>query len=171
MDQHTNRDPAGLFAPPDQHWQRLSPRYRALRRLTSGLVVGLISAVAVAVVVPTTGLLWPGAVLPAVGVAVLTVRWLVVGRNWRSWGYAERPEDLYLTRGVLFRRLTAVPYGRMQVVEVTSGPLQRAFGLATVSLQTASPRSGAQIPGLPPDEAVRLRDRLIELGQTQAAAL
>jgi membrane protein YdbS with pleckstrin-like domain len=49
--------------------------------------------------------------------------------------------------------------------------LQRAYGLATVSLQTASPGTGARIPGLLPDEAVRLRDRLTELGQAQATAL
>ncbi len=96
---------------------------------------------------------------------------MVVARNWRSWGYAERDTDLYLTHGVLFRRLVAVPYGRMQVVEVTSGPLQRAFGLATVHLQTASPGTGARIPGLLPDEAVRLRDRLTERGRTQAVTL
>lgn len=48
----------------------------------------------------------------------------------RLLGYAELDEDLYITRGLWFRRLTAVPYGRMQVVEVESGPIERAFGLA-----------------------------------------
>ena len=59
----------------------------------------------------------------------------------------------------------------MQLVEVESGPLERAFGLAAVSLRTASPDTGARIPGLAPDEAARLRDRLTELGEARASGL
>lgn len=160
-----------LFAPPDAAWQRLSPRYLALRRLTSSVLIGVVTVLVAGVVTLITGRLWIGGLLLVVGAAVLAVRLLVVARNWRSWGYAERTDDLYLTSGVLFRRLVAVPYGRMQVVEVASGPLQRAYGLATVSLQTASAGTDARIPGLLPDEAVRLRDRLTERGQAQAIAL
>jgi membrane protein YdbS with pleckstrin-like domain len=59
----------------------------------------------------------------------------------------------------------------MQLVEVASGPLERAFGLATVSLKTASPETNATIPGLLPEEAARLRDRLTELGEAHASGL
>ena len=62
----------------------------------------------------------------------------------------EREDDLYITHGVLFRSLVAVPYGRMQLVEVASGPLERAFGLATVTMKTASPETNAPSPGWPP---------------------
>jgi hypothetical protein len=59
----------------------------------------------------------------------------------------------------------------MQLVEVESGPLERAFGLASVTLHTASASTDATIPGLTPDEAARLRDRLTELGEAQASGL
>ena len=95
----------------------------------------------------------------------------LIGRTWRSWGYVEREDDLYITHGVLFRSLVAVPYGRMQLVEVASGPLERAFGLATVTMKTASAETNATIPGLTPDEAARLRDRLTELGEAHASGL
>jgi membrane protein YdbS with pleckstrin-like domain len=72
---------------------------------------------------------------------------------------------------VLYRNLVAVPYGRMQLVEVASGPLERAFGLASVSLKTASAETNATIPGLTPDEAARLRDRLTELGETRESGI
>jgi len=72
---------------------------------------------------------------------------------------------------VLYRSLVAVPYGRMQLVEVGSGPLERAFKLATVTLKTASPETGATIPGLAPEEAARLRDRLTKLGEAHASGL
>ncbi|MGI3785957.1 MAG: PH domain-containing protein, partial [Janthinobacterium lividum] len=90
---------------------------------------------------------------------------------YRAWGYVEREDDLYITRGVLFRSLVAVPYGRMQLVEVASGPLERSFGLATVTLKTASAETDASIPGLDPAEAARLRDRLTDLGEAQASGL
>jgi uncharacterized protein len=95
----------------------------------------------------------------------------LVTRSWRSWGYVEREDDLYITHGIMSRSLIAVPYGRMQLVEVESGPLERAFGLASVSLKTASPETGARIPGLTPEEATRLRDRLTELGEAHASGL
>jgi membrane protein YdbS with pleckstrin-like domain len=89
----------------------------------------------------------------------------------RSWGYAERAEDLLVTRGILFRQLVVVPYGRMQFVDVTAGPLDRRFGLATVQLHTAAAATDAQIPGLVPAEAARLRDRLAARGEASSAGL
>jgi membrane protein YdbS with pleckstrin-like domain len=59
----------------------------------------------------------------------------------------------------------------MQYVDVTSGPLEQLFGIASVHLHTASTRTSARIPGLPKEEAARLRDRLTSLGQAQAAGL
>ena len=97
--------------------------------------------------------------------------WYVVGRRYRSWGYAERDDDLLVRRGVMFSRLTVVPYGRMQFIDVSAGPLERAFGLATVRLHTAAAATDARIPGLDRAEAGRLRDRLAELGEAQAAGL
>jgi membrane protein YdbS with pleckstrin-like domain len=47
----------------------------------------------------------------------------------------------------LFRRMSVIPYGRMQYVEVTAGPFERAFGLATVQMHTAAAASDARIPG------------------------
>ncbi|HWM38669.1 MAG TPA: PH domain-containing protein [Streptomyces sp.] len=97
--------------------------------------------------------------------------WGALERNWRSWRYAEREDDLLISRGVLWRQLTAVPYGRMQLVEVTSGPLERRYGLARVQLHTAAATTDAEIPGLAPQEAERLRDRLTELGGARSAGL
>jgi membrane protein YdbS with pleckstrin-like domain len=97
--------------------------------------------------------------------------WILVGRRYRSWSYGERDDDLLVRRGVMFARLSVVPYGRMQYIDVTAGPFERAFGLATVRLHTAAAATDARIPGLERDEAARLRDRLAELGEAQAAGL
>ncbi len=105
------------------------------------------------------------------GLALLAWAWMVIGRRVRSWGYAERADDLLVTRGVLRRQLVVVPYGRMQFVDVNAGPLDRRFGLATVQLHTAAATTDATIPGLVPAEAARLRDRLAARGEATAAGL
>ncbi len=160
-----------LFAPPAYAWKRLSPAYRSLRRLTTLLVAPLLFSVPALVLGLVFDLWWISVVLWGLAAVIVVIRWSLIDRTWRSWGYVEREDDLYITHGVVFRSLVAVPYGRMQLVEVGSGPLERAFGLATVSLKTASPETNATIPGLPPEEAARLRDRLTELGEAQASGL
>jgi membrane protein YdbS with pleckstrin-like domain len=109
--------------------------------------------------------------IPAATVAWLAASWVVEYGRYRSWGYAERGDDLIVNRGLLFRRLSVVPYGRMQFVDVTAGPIERVFGLATVRMHTAAAASDARIPGLSNDEAARLRDQLAALGESRAAGL
>jgi len=160
-----------LFAPPAYEWQRLSPRYLSLLRLTSLLGPPILLGIAAILIGFLTDRWWPGAILMGLAVVIVVLRLVLVQRAVRAWGYVEREDDLYITRGVLSRTLVAVPYGRMQLVEVASGPLERAFGVATVTLKTASPATGAVIPGLEPAEAARLRDRLTELGEARASGL
>jgi hypothetical protein len=113
----------------------------------------------------------PG-IISAVVVLVLgaVLSWFL-HRRFRAWRYQERNEDLVVARGVMVQRLSVVPYGRMQFVEVTAGPIERIFELSTVKLHTAAAASDARIPGLERDEAARLRDRLTELGESMAAGM
>jgi membrane protein YdbS with pleckstrin-like domain len=135
-------------------------------------------AVVAGVVILATGLGVGIAVGAAAGIAVAVgvgvaaaFMGLLLWRRYRAWGYAEREDDLLVRRGVMVRRLTVVPYGRMQFVDVTAGPVDRIFGLATVQLHTAASATDARIPGLDSAEAVRLRDRLAALGEAKAAGL
>lgn len=159
-----------LFAPSDVSWTPVSPKLATLRRLNAAIVAGLAGIAALLVLGLTVG--WLYGVLALVVIAlVLGWAWVLIGRNQRSWKYAEREDELLVTHGIMFRELVVVPYGRMQFVDVTAGPLERAYGMATVELHTATPATDAKIPGLHPDEAGRLRDRLSALGQAQAWGL
>jgi hypothetical protein len=140
-----------------------------LRRLEVALPALLIAvALAVGGALSGSTAAYSFAVVALLAGAIL---WRFVSRRYRSWGYVEREDDLLVRRGVMFARLSVVPYGRMQFIDVTAGPLERAFGLATVRLHTAAAATDARIPGLGRDEAARLRDRLAELGEAQAAGL
>ncbi|MFJ3898337.1 PH domain-containing protein [Streptomyces sp. NPDC090083] len=150
-------------------WTGLPPGLLKMRRLLLVVWLGLL---AVALAVPLGLFVGPGwAAFALLPLALIVWGWVVLGRNWRSWRYAERADDLLITRGVLWHHETIVPYGRMQLVEVTSGPVERHFGLASVQLHTAAAATDATIPGLVPAEAERLRDRLTELGEARSAGL
>jgi len=110
-------------------------------------------------------------IVAAVAVVIALIRSIVVARSVRSWGYAEREDDLLVRHGLFMRKLSIVPYARMQFVDVTVGPMERMFGLATVTMHTAAAASDAQIPGLPAAEAARLRDRLSSLGESRSEGL
>jgi uncharacterized protein len=151
-------------------WHAPSPRLRVLRRYEV-----LAATVASLILVPGATVALGAGVLAVVAVIALlaagSLADVVAGRRVRAWGYAERSEDLLVRRGVMFRRLSVIPYGRMQYVQVTAGPFERAFGLATVQMHTAAAASDARIPGLPAVEAARLRDQLTSLGESHAMGL
>jgi len=153
-----------------EEWRTPSRQLLKLRRLEVA-----VPTVVVAIVLVIAGAAsGESGVASGLGGAVLVVGailWLLVGRRYSSWGYAEREDDLLVRRGVMFARLSVVPYGRMQFIDVTAGPLERSFGLATVRLHTAAAATDARIPGLEREEAARLRDSLAELGEAQATGL
>ncbi|MGA9749910.1 MAG: PH domain-containing protein [Nocardioides sp.] len=160
-----------LFGPPAADWQRVSPSLARMRRtlLLASLVLPALALVLLELLLDLPAWLWVVTVVVTLSLAGWA-RWLI-GRNAERWGYAELDEELYITRGALFRRLVVVPYGRMQYVDVQAGPVERAYGLASIQLHTAAPGTSAHIPGLPAEEAARLRDRLTALGEAQAAGL
>ena len=160
----------GVFAPPSEDWVRVSPKLITARRLVLGITLVPIVLIIVAVTALTAPA-WVPATIAVGGLAVLVWAWWLIGRRVRSYGYSERADDLLVTSGILFRRLVVVPYGRMQLVDVSAGPIDRSFGITTVQLHTAAATSDAAIPGLPPDEAAALRDRLSAVGEQRSAGL
>ena len=163
-------DPTGADQRPEEGWLRPSPRLRVMRRAQVGVVTALV-ALAGGLVAGFTGGPRVGAVVAGAILVVGVLFEALVQRRVRSWAYREREDDLLVRRGLLFARLSVVPYGRMQFIDVTAGPLERSFGLATVRMHTAAAASDARIPGLAAEEAARLRDRLAELGEAQAAGI
>jgi membrane protein YdbS with pleckstrin-like domain len=140
-----------------------------LRRLEVG--IGTLVLVVVAAVVAALGAVVWGLALLGAGLVLGLLVERTLKRRFSSWGYLERADDLLVRRGVLVSRLSVVPYGRMQFVDVTAGPLERSFGLATVRLHTAAAASDARIPGLERAEAARVRDQLAELGESHLTGL
>ncbi len=157
------------IADAELRWQRPSPRLLRVRRIQVALVTVPAALIGGLACFGASGAAGGGVAGGIVVAGLIAERFLA--RRVASWGFAERNEDLMVRRGVLVRRLSVIPYGRMQFIDVTAGPLERSLGLATLRMHTAAAASDARIPGLEQDMAARLRDQLAELGQAQAAGL
>jgi membrane protein YdbS with pleckstrin-like domain len=160
------------FRTQGDNWQPVSQK-----RLTRArrVVLILVALPFLALLIAFATLLAPP-VIAVVALAVLLViagvwAWVLIGRRVRSFAYTERANDLLVTSGILFRRLVIVPYGRMQLVDVKAGPIDRWFGIANVQLHTAAATTDAKIPGLEPHDAAVLRDRLAAIGEQRSSGL
>lgn len=72
----------------------------------------------------------------------------------------------------MFRSVTIVPYGRIQDINIGEGPIERAYGLSTITLKTAGGSiSELSIPGLERKEAERIRDLVTREASEKMAAL
>ena len=140
---------------------RLHPRVRLVwvaRAVVSATVLGVVLGVAARIVpfVPTDVVALAGVVL-LFGVVHAVLR-------YRSWEYEVRDDALYLERGVLTRVRTVVPFVRIQHVDSSRGPVERAIGLGRVIVYTAGSRGAdVTVPGLTPTSADDLRERLKRL--------
>ena len=164
-------DPAGLA------FLRVSEKLITARFISAGIGALIFLAVTLLpLVLKLTGVwsgypAWLAWAAPAVVVLVAAWEFILIPRQVRAIGYAERDDDLLIRGGIMFHRVMVVPYGRMQYVDVTMGPLERMLGLSTIHLHTASPGTNAVINGLPAAEAGRLREALSARGEAKLAGL
>ncbi len=152
-------------------WVRVSPALVRVRRISLLITYAFVTAALVVLWLLTVVPRWIPVLATAAAVVGFGWSWWLIGRRVRSWGYALRPDDLLVGSGIMFRRLVIVPYGRMQLVDVVAGPIDRWCGVATVQLHTAAATTDAAIPGLVPEVAADLRDRLARLGEQRTAGL
>lgn len=149
-------------------WTRISPTYKWPRMASyalGGLVVAALSALT------WFSHAWWGYAITAVVLVVTAVLVAFIPRRVRAIGYQLRDDDLLVRHGILFLRFVAVPYGRMQLIDINRGPVVRALGLSDLEFVTAAASSSVTIPGVPAEEAERLRDRLVDLAESRRAGL
>ncbi|MFZ7087220.1 PH domain-containing protein [Curtobacterium sp. RRHDQ10] len=159
---------------PGIDWARVSPRLVWTELATVLLVGAVITAGCLLIGLLALAGAVSGVVWTCIGVAAAIVTLLVAAftpRRVRAIGYALRDDDLVVRRGLMWQRFVAVPYGRMQLVDVSRGPLGRVLGLSDLRFVTAAASTNVRIPGLPVDDADRLRDRLVEMAETRRVGL
>jgi membrane protein YdbS with pleckstrin-like domain len=82
-------------------------------------------------------------------------------RRWQARGYHMSADRLRVVRGIMWYSDTVVPFGRVQHIDVDQGPIERAYGIATLTLHTAgSHNASVQQPGLAHEDAVAMREEI-----------
>jgi membrane protein YdbS with pleckstrin-like domain len=139
---------------------RVSQAIRSAVWLGILLVVGLMLAFGEVWRFPTFGLVF----LLALLLRLTLFLWYPV-RAYRAWGYRLDGKVLETRHGIWFHTIELLPLSRLQHVDLTSGPIERSFGLATLAFHTAGTHQAMVIiPGLDATEAARLRDQLVAIG-------
>ena len=151
----------------DLPWRPVSPQLTRVRLITLAVVLAVARRLRGRGLAVTRWALLGTLALVLVG---LWAAW-VIGRQVSAISWVELEEEIVIRKGRLFRSLVSVPYGRLQYVDIQSGPLARAYGIASCEIHTASPESGGSLPGLPVAEAEALRARLAARGEAQRAGL
>ncbi|KAF2415160.1 hypothetical protein B1729_01365 [Microbacterium sp. B35-04] len=150
-------------------WHQISPKYVTVQLISTGSFLVLVVA-ATLVLALLMHQLWawiPGGILTV----ILAWTLLILPRQARSIGYQLRDDDLVFRRGILWQRFVAVPYGRMQLIDITHGPLDRGFGIAQLKFVTAAAATGVIIPGLEQSTAETLRDHLVGVAESRRTGL
>ncbi|MET0590434.1 MAG: PH domain-containing protein [Naasia sp.] len=153
---------------PDVQWRRVSDKQIGVEMI--GAAITAVVTIAAAIVFLVLGW-W----IPAIVIGVMALSTVItaafIPRRVRAYGYALRDDDLLFRRGLLFQRFVAVPYGRMQLVDINRGPVARGFGLSELKLVTAAATTAITIPGLTEDDAISLRDHLVDVAETRRVGL
>lgn len=143
---------------------------RYLGRLPWVIVPGIALAVAGALATNQTGKIWLYGGAAALGILSVWLIWLIPAQV-RLLGWLETDDELLITKGRLWHTFTVVPYGRIQYVDVTNGPIERWLGMKTVTLNTASATSDSTVEGLPAEVADQLRERLADKARERMSGL
>lgn len=153
----------------DGTWHQLARAYVWVQLISTAalLVVVLAAAIVLQVWLDQRWVWIPAGIFTVFAVVTL----IITPRQARSYGYQLRRDDLVFRRGILWQRMVAVPYGRMQLVDITHGPLDRGFGIAQLKLVTAAATTGVTIPGLTQEAAEQLRDTLVDVAETRRTGL
>lgn len=150
-------------------WQRLDPSARWLFHLQAALRWILLQvplSIVLSIIVATFSSLLIGAIVGSFFAffQLILALWMP-SLSFDRWRYVLRDDDILIERGVLLRRLTSIPYSRVQHVDTHQGVLEQSFGLARVHVFTAAGvGADGTIPGLDLDDAEALRDALVERG-------
>ena len=154
---------------PEVQWRRVSPKY-VIVDVVTGFIFGVVVVIGSSIPAWLTQITWLWAIPGSLAI-VFIIALAFTPRRVRAIGYQLRDDDLVFRKGLMYQRVVAVPYGRMQLVDINRGPLDRMVGLSELKFVTAAAATGVVIPGLPEAEAEELRDKLVALAESRRAGL
>ena len=143
----------------DQALTQLHPNYKSALRVEA--TITSIPFIIGALVLEAQSILPQASIIAPVALIALAFIIRLPSRRFHARGYAMSTDRLRVVRGILFRHDTVVPFGRVQHIDVNQGPIERFFGIATLTLHTAgSHNASVKLPGLGEQLARDMREEI-----------
>lgn len=144
--------------------ERVETAYKSVMRFRLAVTWAVIAVVGVildqALLAETLFHGLPSTLVPLLGIVSVV---MVPDRIYRRIGYRLTERLLQLVRGWMFHTDTVVPFVRVQHIDITRGPIEKLFGIATLVVHTAGTHNSiVTVPGLSPETAARIRDTIRE---------
>lgn len=150
--------PAHTEAPLEPVSSRLAPCQAVLRSLHWLLLTGLAAFVPYTIAEISAWQPWPALAVALLGAGGVVLGWLEARRR----AYGLRQHDLIYRRGLLVQSTQVLPLARLQHIETSSNPVERAFGLVRLVCFTAGGRGADLVlEGLTADRAAAIRQHLL----------
>lgn len=147
----------------DAELTKLHPNYaHALRvRTTLTAIPFLVGALVAEMALRDKALVPTGLIAGSVLLIAIFLILRIPARRYGARGYQMSADRLRVVRGLLFRSDTVVPFGRVQHIDVDQGPLERFFGISTLTVHTAGNHNASvSLPGLGQDLAAEMREEI-----------
>ncbi|MFT4797338.1 MAG: membrane protein YdbS with pleckstrin-like domain [Candidatus Azotimanducaceae bacterium] len=152
-------DPADLPTIEAVAYQPLSPAYPSVKTGITALVFGIGIVVFLLFAFLLNFPLWIKLTLPSIVLLIAALMTRFALESARVKRFAIREHDILFESGVFWRSQTIQPLNRVQHVEISSGPIDKRFGLAEIHLFSSGSGSATYIiPGLPVSVAEDLRE-------------
>lgn len=160
--QNTQIDLALLPAVRDLEWKPLQSSYRRLLLLSTALWCAIFIA-GITIAIPVVPLpTWIPLLAYVIVIAFTLLQLLFIVKGFPYKGYGLRMHDILYKSGWLYKKQIAVPFNRIQHVDIRQGVFERAFGLSKLNIYTAGGQgSDITIPGLMDEEAQRLKEYIL----------
>jgi len=145
----------------DGELTRLHPNYSHALRVQATLtsIPFLVGALVLESAFKGEGLFPSGIIAGPVLVIALALIIRIPQTRYNARGYQISADRLRVVRGLMFRSDTVVPFGRVQHIDVAQGPIERFFGIATLTLHTAGNHNASvALPGLGEELARAMRE-------------
>lgn len=146
----------------DGELTKLHPNYtHAMRVRTTLTAIPFLVGALVLEAMRDFSLLPPGIIAGPVLLIALVLIIRIPATRYNARGYQLGTDRLRVVRGLMFRHDTVVPFGRVQHIDVDQGPLDRFFGIATLTLHTAGNHNASvALPGLGEPLAREMREAI-----------
>lgn len=144
------------------HYEPVSPKFKSVQIASAVIAYSLLAALALLLLLIDDIPWWCVAAETVIGVSFI-INLTILREAYKLKGYALRKHDITYRGGVIFSKITTVPFARIQQVSIKQGPISRYFGLCAIDIVNgAQGLSSLTIQGLTKEKADAIKNAITQ---------